>query len=215
MIKPICEEYGVTAMDVLTGFKYIGEKIKQFEKDSSYTYLFGFEESYGYLSGTHARDKDGVNASMLIAEITAYYKSRGMTLFDAMNELYEKYGYFKESVLSATFEGLDGMEKIKALMNTFKENPPLAIDGTKIEEIINYNNGIDGLPKADVLRFELCDETTIFILSAPQLPTKGGDGDLVYIMLIYITIIAYGSFPDKSSMIGQVNSIASGVSRNF
>ncbi len=163
MVKAICENYGVKLMDVLTGFKFIGEKIKQFEKDNSYTYLFGFEESYGYLSGTHARDKDGVNASMLIAEMTAYYKSKNMTLFDAMNSLYEKYGYYKEHVISATFEGLDGMDKIKNLMKNFKENPPKEIGNVKVSEIINYNDGIDGLPKADVLRFELSDDTTIFI----------------------------------------------------
>ena len=100
---------------------------------------------------------------MLIAEMTAYYKSKNMTLFDAMNSLYEKYGYYKENVISATFEGLDGMDKIKNLMKNFKENPPKTIGSANVTEIINYNDGIDGLPKADVLRFELDDDTTIFV----------------------------------------------------
>jgi len=163
MVKAICDEYGVKLIDVLTGFKYVGEKIKQFERDNSYTYLFGFEESYGYLSGTHARDKDGVNSSMLIAEMTAYYKTKGMTLFDAMNSLYEKYGYYKEHVLSATFEGLDGIEKIKALMKKIREKTPDNLDGVSITKMIDYNTGVDGLPKADIIRFELEDETTIYI----------------------------------------------------
>lgn len=163
MVNSVCADFNIRMVDILTGFKYIGEKIKIYEKTKENTFLFGFEESYGYLSGTHARDKDGVNASLLIAEMAAYYNEKGMTLYDAMEELYEKYGYYKEYVLSASFEGLTGMEKIRNLMAGLRATPPKAIGSAEVTEVIDYKNGINDLPKADVLRFELSDETTIYI----------------------------------------------------
>ncbi|MBE7020872.1 MAG: phospho-sugar mutase [Ruminococcaceae bacterium] len=163
MTKAICDEYNVKMIDILTGFKYIGEKIKEYEASGEYTYLLGFEESYGYLSGTHARDKDGVNASLLIAEMAAYYNEKGMTLYDAMESLYKKHGYYKEDIYSAYFEGLDGMDKIKSLMKSLRENTPVAIGDTKVIGKADYLDCVDDLPKADVLRFELEDETTLFI----------------------------------------------------
>lgn len=163
MAKDICEDFNVKMVDVLTGFKFIGEKIKEYEKDLSHTYLFGFEESYGYLSGTHARDKDGVNACLLIAEMAGYYNKKGMTLYDAMESLYEKYGYFKEQVISVSFEGLEGMEKIKNIMVSLRNDTPKTLGGFSVTKVIDYKKGVDSLPTADVLRFELSDDTTLFI----------------------------------------------------
>lgn len=163
MVNAICDDFNVKMVDVLTGFKFIGEKIKEYEKTNDNTFLFGFEESYGYLSGTHARDKDGVNASLLIAEMAAYYNEKGMTLYDAMEELYKKYGYFKECVISLSFEGLEGIEKIKNTMKDLRSNTPEAIGSSKVVKVIDYKNGVDGLPSADVLRFELSDDTSLFI----------------------------------------------------
>ncbi len=163
MAKDICDSFNVKMVDVLTGFKFIGEKIKEYEKDSSHTFLFGFEESYGYLSGTHARDKDGVNACLLIAEMAGYYDKKGMTLYDAMESLYEKYGYFKEQVISVSFEGLEGMEKIKNIMIDLRNNTPKTLGGFSVTKVIDYKESVDGLPSADVLRFELSDDTTLFI----------------------------------------------------
>ncbi len=174
MVRAICDDFGVELMDVLTGFKFIGEKIKEFEQNHSHTFLFGFEESYGYLSGTHARDKDGVNACMLIAEMAAYYKAKNMSLNDALLALFEEYGYYKENVLSVIHEGLDGMEKIKNTMLSLRENPPAEIGGCPVVSISDYDSRkklyvetktteeID-LPKADVLSYDLADNTTLFI----------------------------------------------------
>ena len=163
MTKAVCDSFGIKMVDILTGFKFIGEKIKEYEASGEHTFLFGFEESYGYLSGTHARDKDGVNASLLITEMAAYYNEKGMTLYDAMEALYKQHGYFKEDVISTYFEGLEGMDKIKALMKSLRENTPKEISGATVTAKIDYLDGVDSLPKADVLRFELDDETTIFI----------------------------------------------------
>jgi phosphoglucomutase len=174
MVKAICDTFGIELMNVLTGFKFIGEKIKEFEQTHEHTFLFGFEESYGYLSGTHARDKDGVNACMLIAEMAAYYKAKNMSLYDALTELFRQYGFYKESVLSITHEGLDGMEKIKNTMLSLRENPLTEIGGIKILSVSDYLKGkntclenrketVINLPQADVLAYDLEDETTIFI----------------------------------------------------
>ncbi len=163
MTKAVCDNYGIKMVDILTGFKFIGEKIKEYEASGEHTFLFGFEESYGYLSGTHARDKDGVNASMLITEMAAYYNEKGMTLYDAMEALYKKHGYYKEDVISTYFEGLEGMDKIKAIMKNLRETTPEKIGTAAIVNKIDYLDGVDTLPKADVLRFELDDETTVFI----------------------------------------------------
>ncbi|MBR6401658.1 MAG: phospho-sugar mutase [Firmicutes bacterium] len=170
MSKAICAEYGMKYYDVLTGFKYIGEKIKEFETSGEYVYMFGFEESYGCLSGTYARDKDGVCATMLICEMAAYYKSRGMSLYDGLLELYKKYGVYKETIHSITLPGLDGVANIAKVMSKMREDSPKEIDGVKVVEMRDYKEDkiVDlktgettptGLPSSNVLYYVLEDGT--------------------------------------------------------
>jgi len=150
MIRPIAEVYGTTVIDVLTGFKFIGEKIKEYEDvGDAKRYMFGFEESYGYLKGTYARDKDAVVAAMLITEMAADYKAKGKTLYDALIDLYEEYGYFKESLKTKTLTGIEGMNKIKEIMQKFRENELPVL----VKKVIDYKDGVDGLPPSDVLKF--------------------------------------------------------------
>jgi phosphoglucomutase len=150
--------------DVLTGFKFIGEVIKNHEEKGYGTYLLGFEESYGYLKGTYARDKDAVVASLLAAEMAAYYRGKVMTLSDALDSLYERYGNFEESVMSIAMAGSDGKEKMDALMSGIRENAPKTIAGEKVITVRDYKKGIitdlvsgeskeTGLPSADVLYY--------------------------------------------------------------
>ncbi len=154
MVSAIAESYGASVIDVLTGFKFIGEKIKEFESAGEYDrYMFGLEESYGYLRGTYARDKDAVVAAMLIAEMAADYKNMGKTLYDALMSLYEKYGFYKEGLVTKTLTGIDGAEQIKAIMKKFR-NDDLPFE---VEKRLDYTCGIDGLPKSDVLKFVLSD----------------------------------------------------------
>ena len=171
----IAQAYGVEIINVLTGFKYIGEKMTEFEKTGAHTYLFGFEESYGYLAGTHARDKDGVVSTMLIAEMAAYYKTKNMSLYEALQEIYKKYGYYCEKTVSFTMPGKDGMEKMAALLKTLRENPPVRVNGMDIVVYTDYQaqtvKGIDGkndvirdLPKSDVLKYNLSDGKSYFII---------------------------------------------------
>jgi len=174
MITPICEAYGVEKMDVLTGFKFIGEKIKGFDETGSHQYLYGFEESYGCLGGTYARDKDAVYAAVLICEMAAYYKEKGMTLYEALLALYEKYGYYREGVKSLTMKGLEGMERIALIMKTFRENTPAELGGFKVVVAKDYKtqvfkNLVTGeesgspLPVSDVLHYTLEDGTWVCI----------------------------------------------------
>lgn len=160
----ICENNGVEMFNVLTGFKFIGEVIKKHESEGHGTFLLGFEESYGYLKGTYARDKDAVVASLLICEMAAFYKLRGMTLADALSGVFEKYGYFKENVFSIEMTGLGATEKMKSLMLGLRENAPSAIADRKIVQIRDYKDGtirnVDsgetvstGLPSSDVLYY--------------------------------------------------------------
>jgi phosphoglucomutase len=158
MVKTIAEYYNVKLFEVLTGFKYIGEKIKEFESDNSYEYLFGFEESYGCLIGTHARDKDAVVATMMVCELGAYYKSKDMTLYDALIMAYEKYGYYKESLESITLKGIKGVNKIKHILSTLRTNPPKEVDGIQVVEAIDYLEDTN-LPKSNVLYYTLEDES--------------------------------------------------------
>lgn len=158
MAKAISEYYNVKLFEVLTGFKYIGEKIKEFESDNSYEYLFGFEESYGYLIGTHARDKDAVVATMMVCELGAYYKSKNMTLYDALINVYDKYGYYKESLESITLKGIEGVNKIKHILSTLRSNPPKEVAGIQVVEAIDYLKDTD-LPKSNVLYYTLEDES--------------------------------------------------------
>lgn len=166
----ICAENGVKMHNVLTGFKFIGEVIKNYEKTGDGTFLFGFEESYGYLKGTYARDKDSVVASMLICEMTAFYKAKGMTLSDALNALWKKYGYCYETNQEIYMEGLDGAAKMAALMNSLRNNTPTEFAGIKVKLVGDYlketitENGVvtpTGLPKSNVLFYRLENEDVI------------------------------------------------------
>lgn len=166
MARAIAKEYDVTLLEVLTGFKFIGEKIKEFEQTGEHEYLFGFEESYGYLAGTYARDKDAVVASMLACELAAVYKDKGMTLYEGLQGLYEKYGYYKEGLESITLKGIEGLEKIQSIMTSLRNNPPKAFAGLKVLELRDYEKQMAKnlitsqeaklhLPKSNVLYFVL------------------------------------------------------------
>ena len=164
----IAKEYNVKLIEVLTGFKYIGEQIKLFEQNHDYEYLFGFEESYGCLIGTHARDKDGIVAVMALCEAASYYKSKGLSLWDQMIKIYEKYGFYKEAQVSITMKGIEGAEKIKAMLEDFRSNPMKEIAGLKVrkmgdyltDKLYNYETGevsSTNLPTSNVLYYDLED----------------------------------------------------------
>ncbi len=141
LARAICENYGCAMIDVLTGFKFIAEKIQQFSETGEYTFVFGFEESCGYLSGVDVRDKDGVNASMLIAEAAAWYKTRGMTLYDGLQAIYQKYGYYDAKVTSFVLSGKDGLAKMSRLMKNLRENAPESFAGKRVLAIRDYQKG--------------------------------------------------------------------------
>ena len=164
MAKTIAAAFGVTTFDVLTGFKFIAEKIQQFEDTGSHEFLFGFEESYGFLAGTFVRDKDAVIASMLLAEAAAWYKKRGMTLYEGLMELYEKYGYYSEKVTSFALEGKDGLSKMVSLMANLRAGAPEGFAGKKVLAVRDYKKGVRvaggaeeklDYPASDVLFYEL------------------------------------------------------------
>ena len=169
MTFPISKKYDVDLIEVLTGFKFIGEQIKFFEQNLSHNYVFGLEESFGCLAGTHARDKDAVVAVMCLCEVAAYCKMQGKTLWDMMKEMYEQYGYFKESQYTITMKGIDGAKQIKETMEKLRSNPPKAFGDLKVLKVRDYltDEILDmeskektptGLPKSNVLYFELPDE---------------------------------------------------------
>ena len=156
MATPVAESYGVELRRTLTGFKYIGEQIGLLEAEGHpERYLFGFEESYGYLSGAHVRDKDAVNAVMLACECAAWYAGQGMTLLDAINALYEKFGFYRNGLLSKAFEGQDGMAAMDGLMKSLRTAPPAEIAGWKVAGMADYLNDNTGLIPSDVLEFRL------------------------------------------------------------
>lgn len=166
MAKAIAEDYHVDLIEVLTGFKYIGEQIRLFEQTGSHNYVFGLEESYGCLAGTYARDKDACVAVMMLCEAAVFYKRQGKTLWDAMMDMYEKYGYYKEGLATLTLKGVEGAEKIRCMMNGQRENPPKELGGRKVLAIRDYKAGMRkdmvtgevtglGLPKSNVLYYEL------------------------------------------------------------
>ena len=166
MAKPVAESHGLHYIEVLTGFKYIGEQIKLFEQNNSYNYVFGLEESYGCLAGTHARDKDAVVAVQMLCELAAFYKKQGKTVWDAMLDMYEKYGYYKEGQYSITMKGIEGAKEIAALMEKLRNNPPKTFGDFKVEEFRDYKTGETlniatgekgkiGLPESNVLYFAL------------------------------------------------------------
>ncbi len=169
MSDQIAKKYDARLIEVLTGFKYIGEQIKMFEETGCNEYVFGYEESYGCLIGTHARDKDAVVAVMAFCEAAAYYKSQGISLYDQVNNMYETYGYFKEGLKSITLKGIEGMQKIKAIMEDYRKNIPTEMGGYKVLRFRDYEADTitnletkevtaTGLPKSNVLYFELTDD---------------------------------------------------------
>lgn len=171
----ITKSYGMEIMNVLTGFKYIGEKMTEFAEKKNRTYLIGFEESYGYLVGNHARDKDGVVASMLIAEMAAYYKTKGKSLYEALQDIYKKYGYYAEKTMSYTMPGKDGMEKMAGILSGLRTNPPTVVNGLDVVKTTDYQeqtitekdgsvSALAGLPKSNVLRYDLSDGKSYFIV---------------------------------------------------
>ncbi|WP_270599953.1 phospho-sugar mutase [Clostridium baratii] len=168
MVRNICNDYNVELFDVLTGFKYIGEMMTNFENTNSNKFLFGFEESYGCLFGDHARDKDAVIASQMIAEMTLYYKSKGLSLYEGLINLCEKYGYYKENLISIELKGKEGEERIKACLDNLRKNPIKDINGVKVKTFFDYKESIEKdlesgeikevkLPKSNVLKYVLED----------------------------------------------------------
>ena len=174
MVRKICESNGVSCFDTFTGFKFMAEKIGEFEKEHSYNAIFSFEESYGYMVGDYVRDKDAVTASMLIVEMACWYASQGMTMFDALNALYEKYGHFAEKTYNLVMPGLDGLAKMAQLMAEIRKTPYTEIGGTKVLTFKDYRDGsvtdlLSGekstmeLYGSNVLRFELEDGTSFIV----------------------------------------------------
>ncbi len=174
MADAIAKYYGVKLIEVLTGFKYIGQQILGFEQSGKGTYLFGFEESYGCLIGTHARDKDAIVATMALCEAAAYYKTQGKTLWDAMIDMYERYGYYKDEVKSITLKGIEGLQKIQDIMNALRENTPSEIGGYKVLSARDYKKDTvkdmetgavttTGLPSSNVLYYDLSDDAWLCV----------------------------------------------------
>ncbi|HEQ5736772.1 TPA: phospho-sugar mutase [Streptococcus pyogenes] len=173
LVTKIAESYGTTMFNVLTGFKFIAEKIQEFEEKQNHTYMFGFEESFGYLIKPFVRDKDAIQAVLLVAEIAAYYRSRGLTLADGIDEIYKEYGYFAEKTISVTLSGVDGAAEIKKIMNKFRENGPKQFNNTDIvlledfqKQTATKNDGtISNLttPPSNVLKYTLADDSWIAV----------------------------------------------------
>lgn len=164
MAGAVAKKYGLELRRTLTGFKFIGEQIGLLEqKGEIERYIFGFEESYGYLSGSHVRDKDGVNATMLICQMTQWYKSQGMTLAQAMEALYEEFGYYQNSLYSITFEGQTGIDKMKKLMADLRNNHLSDISHLKVQAVIDYQQKVGSLPRSDVLEFQLEKEAKVIL----------------------------------------------------
>lgn len=166
--RAIAQDFGVATLDTLTGFKFIGEKIREFERSGQYTFQFGYEESYGCLIGDFVRDKDAVQATLLAAEVAAYYKAQGKTLLDGLREIFEKYGFYRESLQSLTLKGLEGAEKIAQIMDSFRKHPPVELAGVKVIAVEDYLTSVKKelttgkldpikLPKSNVLKYFLED----------------------------------------------------------
>ena len=170
----IAKGYGVKLIEVLTGFKFIGQQILGFEQSGKGSYLFGFEESYGCLIGTYARDKDAIVATMALCEAAAYYKTQGKTLWDAMIEMYEQFGYYKDAIQSVTMKGIEGLQKIQEIMNSLRQNPPAEFAGHKVVAVRDYKADTitdvatgavkpTGLPNSNVLYYELTDDAWVCV----------------------------------------------------
>lgn len=191
--RKIAADYDIELIDVLTGFKYIGEKIKEFEENTDKTYLFGFEESYGYLAGTFVRDKDAVIAAALICEMCCYYKTKGMSLYEALVSIYEKYGYYKEDLVSIELKGKEGQEKIGKAIEYLRKAEISSIDGVKVDKKFDYKLSIEknvgtkeekniNLPKSNVLKFILEDGSWFVVRPSGTEPK----------MKIYISVVGNG-----------------------
>ena len=174
MADAIAKYYGVKLIEVLTGFKFIGQQILGFEQNKNGTYLFGFEESYGCLIGTHARDKDAIVATMALCEAAAYYKTQGKTLWDAMIDMYERYGYYKDDIKSITLKGIESLEKIQEILSGLRENPPVKIGAYDVLSVRDYQKDTitdtatgemqpTGLPKSNVLYYDLTDDAWVCV----------------------------------------------------
>ncbi len=174
LFDSICDKYNVSHMEVLPGFKYIGEKIKEFEEEGTHAFVFGYEESHGYLSGSYARDKDAIAAAMLMVEAASYYKSKGLTIYEALQSLYSEFGYFKELVLSTAITGIDPMSLMKEKMQSIRTSPPSNIGGAAIKYVSDYNSGqrigledksisMLSLPSSDMIIYELEDKSRIIV----------------------------------------------------
>ena len=170
----IAKGYGVNLIEVLTGFKFIGQQILGFENSKKGSYLFGFEESYGCLIGTYARDKDAIVATMALCEAAAYYKTQGKTFWDAMIDMYEEFGYYKDDIQSVTLKGMEGLEKIQQIMNTLRQNPPAEFAGYKVTAVRDYKENTikdlatgevkpTGLPNSNVLYYDLTDDAWVCV----------------------------------------------------
>lgn len=190
MVKPIAMHYGTQVMDVLTGFKYIGEKIKEFLETGANNFVFGYEESYGYLAGDFVRDKDAVIASVLIAEMALYYRTQGKNLYEALEDLFKQYGYYREDLVSIQMEGKDGQEKIQAIISNLRENAPKEVGGIRVVRVEDYKlskayNVLEGeeeaifLPTSNVMKFILEDGSWFVVRPSGTEPK----------MKIYVSII--------------------------
>lgn len=163
MAERIAAKYGVRTKNVLTGFKFIGEQIGHFEKEGKEdSYIFGFEESYGYLSGSYVRDKDAVDGAFMICEMFAYYKTRGISLIDKLNELYQEFGYCLNTLHSYEFDGKAGFDKMQDIMAEFRAKHE-CFGGLRVEKVLDYKDGLDGLPKSDVLKFILENHCSVVV----------------------------------------------------
>lgn len=207
-INKIGEDFNVETMDVLTGFKYIGEKIKEFQEKNDKTFIFGFEESYGYLCGTYVRDKDAVNAAAMICEMALYYKSKEMNLYDALMDIYDKYGYFKEELVSIELKGKDGQEKIALCIENLRHSMKAKINGIKIAKKLDYRLGLEknlisfeeqilNLPKSNVLKFVLEDDSWFVVRPSGTEPK----------MKIYLSVVGKSMEHSQHKMIEFKNNV--------
>lgn len=161
--RKIAAAYGVETVDTLTGFKYIGRKIKEFRENGQHTFVFGYEESYGYLIGDFVRDKDAIQAGMLVCEMAAFYHLQGVTLHEVLDQLYEKFGYYREDLVSLTLQGQEGLSKITAIMDHLRHSPLTEIGGSPVEQTLDYAQGISDLPPSNVLKYVLTDGSWVAV----------------------------------------------------
>ncbi len=196
MAAKIAAHYGVELIDVLTGFKFIGEQIGLLEKKGEENrYIFGFEESYGYLSGSFVRDKDAVNGSLLICEMFTWYKAQGKSLVDVLDELYQMYGYYESKLLSFQFEGADGFNKMQGLMAALRKERPVDIAGLSVERVIDYQQDETGLPKSNVVRFFLQNGAEAVVRPSGTEPK----------LKVYLTVVENTKNIDKTQITKMVN----------